>query len=154
MSPESCWAELIRHENLRTEADLDLVRMPFWVCRVSSMLIFDFTDRQMRDDHEITEDALVGDDYGPCQDLGASVRALGASVRARSRAMGVIAPSAALPGHRNLTLFGPRRPIMWGTQPALASAIPTTQAALGRPPEGLLEHVRRLLPDQPAGRLF
>lgn len=146
LSPESCWADLIRHENLRTESDLDLVRMPFWVCRVSSMLIVDFTDRETCVRYGVTGDELVADDYAPCQELGALVRA-------RSSALGVIAPSAALLGHRNLTLFGARRPIMWGAQPALASAIPATQAALGRAPEGLIDDVRRLS-DRPADRLF
>lgn len=147
LSPEACWAELIRHEDLHSEDELDLIRVPFWVCRVSCMMLVDFSDPQTRDDHDIGEDELVGDDYRPCQDLGASVRA-------RGLAVGVVAPSAALPGHRNLTLFGPRRPITWGRQPALASAIPTAQAAIGRPPEGLVDRVRRLLPGRPADRLF
>src|SRR5262249_46321421 len=33
LCPEAAWAKLIRHEDLRSEAELDLVRMPIWVAR-------------------------------------------------------------------------------------------------------------------------
>jgi hypothetical protein len=43
----------------------------------------------------------------------------------------------------NVTLFGPRRVIGFDRTVALASAVPGTVAAIGRPPRGLLPRVVR-----------
>lgn len=134
LTPEAAWAELIRHENLLTEQDLELVRMPFWVCRVSSAMLVDLTLSEERERFGVTTDDLIDDDWQPCQEL---------AVTLRDQVRGVVAPCAALPQHNNLTLFGRRRAINWESRPALASTVPTSQAAIGRPPEGLLDRVRR-----------
>lgn len=145
LSPDAAWAELIRHENLTTEAELDQVRMPFWVCRVPTMHLVDLRGEAERERHAVTLDALVADDWEGCQ------RVLPTLVE---RAMGVIAPCAALPEHANITLFGARRAIKWSTAPALASTVPTAKAAIGRPPDGLLARVRRPTPGPLGDRLF
>lgn len=145
LSPEAAWAELIRHENLRTEDELDLVRMAFWVCRIPTMRIIDLRLPAEREKHDASEDSLIADDWTECQDLGAVLRPVYA---------GVIAPCAALPSKPNVTLFGARRAIAFDARPALASAVPATKAAIGRPPEGLLDQVRRLAGPPATGRLF
>jgi hypothetical protein len=61
----------------------------------------------------------------------------------REETPGVIAPSAALDGHASVTIFGARRAIDWRNKPALASTLPATRAAVGRPPPGLIPKVRR-----------
>ncbi len=144
LTAEGAWAELIRHEDLRSERELDLVRMSIWTCRVPCAMLADLRDPALQVEHGVTEEQLVADDWAACQDL---------SVRLRPLVRGVIAPSAALPGHDSLTLFGPRRPIDWRTAPALASAIPTARIAIGRPPSGLVDRVRRRQASQ-EGRLF
>lgn len=144
LTPEAAWAELIRHEDLRTEADLDLVRMPFWVCRFPSAMLVDLRLPVERERFHISEDDLIDDDWTGCQQL---------AVELRERHQGVIAPSAALPGHPNITIFGRRRAIDWDSRPALSSAVPATRAAIGRPPDGLVDRVRRKTPP-PRDRLF
>jgi hypothetical protein len=56
----------------------------------------------------------------------------------------VLAPSAALPGATNLTLFGPRVASTWGVRTLLVSSLPATKIAVGSPPEGIVERVRQL----------
>jgi RES domain-containing protein len=142
LSPDAAWAELIRHEGLATEAELDLVRMPVWVCHVSSAFIVDLQREDERERFGITYDELISDDWSPCQALAG---------RLRAQHQGIIAPCAALPAHPNLTLFGPRRSIKWMGTPGLASVIAAGRVAIGRPPEGLIDKVRRpvvpVLPD-------
>jgi hypothetical protein len=145
LTPEASWAELIRHENLRHEAELDLVRMPFWVCRVPTAMLVDLRLREEQDRYEIGHAELIADDWNACQSL---------AVRLREHARGVIAPCAALPEHANVTLFGARRAIDWHSRPALASTLPTSRAAIGRPPDALIPRVRRASPKPRGDRLF
>ncbi|MCD6727019.1 MAG: RES family NAD+ phosphorylase [Solirubrobacteraceae bacterium] len=135
LTPDGAWAELIRAEDLGSEQELDLVRMSIWACRVPCAMLVDLTREDARDAHGIGEPDLVGEDRRACQALATRLRA--------TSAKGLLSPSAALPGDVGLTLFGPRRAIDWRREPALASAVPTARVALGRPPEGLLERVRR-----------
>ena len=144
LTPEAAWAELIRHENLRSEQELEFVRMSIWVCRVPVSMLVDLRIAAARDKWQASDEELTGDAWAPCQSLGE---------RLRIDARGVIAPSAALPGHDCLTLFGARRPIAWSATPALASAVPAARVAIGRPPAGLIERVRlKAVPQD--GRLF
>lgn len=141
LTPDAAWAELIRAEALASEEELDQVRMPLWVCTVPATLVIDLRDPAAHERYELTLEQLVADDRKACQAAAPAIR---------TRARGVIAPSAALDGHPNLTLFGARRPIGWLSHPALASTVPATLAAIGRPPRGLLQRVRRpaALPSQ------
>jgi RES domain-containing protein len=145
LTPEAAWAELIRHEDLLTEEELELVRMPIWVCRIATVMLVDLRLAAERDRHGISYDDLIDDDWTPCQRL---------AVVLRERVRGVITPSAALPDHANITLFGPRRAIDWHSRPALASTLPTSRAAIGRPPDGLIPRVRRHARRPPTDRLF
>ena len=144
LAPEAAWAELIRHENLRSEDELEMVRVPLWVCRVRGALLLDLRDDENQQRYSISEEELVDDDWEPCQRLAATLR---------QEYDGVVSPCAALPSEANLTLFGARRAIDWSSKPALASTVPTTQAAIGRPPHALLGRVRRRVPS-PSDRLF
>jgi len=145
LTPGAAWAELIRHENLQTEEELDLVRMPLWVCRIPTVMLIDLRLAAERERHEVRVDDLIDDDWTVCQEL---------AVALREQTRGVIAPCAAMPSHANITLFGRRRAIDWESRPALASALPTSHAAIGRPPDGLIPHVRRPAPAPPGDRLF
>lgn len=145
LCPESAWAELIRAEQLESEEDLNLVRMPLWVCRVPVVAIIDLRDPQMQEHYRIAAEEIVADDWAPCQQ---------AAVALRNDGRGILAGSAALLGHTNMTLFGARRAVDWHTRPALASTLATTQAAIGRPPHGLVERVRHVGPAPEAPQLF
>lgn len=145
LTPDAAWAELIRHEDLYEEAELDLVRMPLWVCRVPKSSLVDLHVQELRERYELDGADLLDDDWSACQRARAALEA---------DARGVIAPSSALPQHANLTLFGARRAINWTRQPILTSTIPATLSALGRPPEGLLAHVRRAAAVVPQDSLF
>lgn len=147
LTPEASWAELIRHEGLKTEEELDLVRMPFWIARIPSSGLLDLRFADERDAYEINHDDLISDDWGACQALAVVLREAGTR--------GVIAPSAALPESASITVFGPRRAIDWTSRPTLASTIPAARAALGRPPAGLLPRVHHRRRPGPLGeRLF
>jgi RES domain-containing protein len=145
LSPEAAWAELIRHESLTTEDDLELVRMPFWVCRFSTGMVIDLRQPLERERYGINDDELIADEWEACQDL---------ALQLRDNQRGVIAPCAALPHHANVTMFGPRRAIGWDKAAALSSVVPATRVAIGRPPEGLLDRVRSPAVRPDGDRLF
>lgn len=132
-TPDAAWAELIRAEGLRTEEELDLVRMPIWVCRFPSSGLLDLRSGDAQKTAKVREADLIADDWSACQTLGAELRESYA---------GAIAPCAALEGHANVTIFGPRRMIDWRERAALASAVPACVASFGRPRPNLVQHVR------------
>ncbi len=135
LCPEAAWAELIRYEGLETEAELDEVRMPLWVCRIPSAGLLDLRERGEQNNWALDDDALIADDWTRTQNCGAILR---------ERVVGIVTYCAALPMHGNITLFGPRRAVDWHSRPALASTLPTSRVAIGRPPPGLIDHVRRI----------
>jgi hypothetical protein len=137
MTPDAAWAELIRSENLRTEAELDELRMPIWACRYPASNLVDFGEHHACERLGISATELVADDCSPCQALGRRLRI--------DSCPGVIAPCVALDGHWNVTLFGARRQIDWRDRPALARTVPATVVSVGRPRRNLINEVRRRL---------
>lgn len=135
LSPDAAWAELIRAEDLRTEAELDLVRMPLWVCRVLTTGLIDLRLPEMQEAHAIGEDVQRADDHERCRLAGARIRLV---------CRGIVSFSAALAQHANLTMFGPRRAVDWRRHSSLASTLPAAVSATGRPPSGLLPRVEML----------
>jgi hypothetical protein len=138
LCPEASWAELIRYENLTTEEELDQVRMPLWVCRIPELGLLDLRDAENQRRCDLTAEELVADAWTATQR---------SSTKLREEVPGILTPSSALPGHTNVTLFGPRRSVDWHTRPALASTLPTTRVAIGRPPPDLVGLVRRPGPE-------
>jgi RES domain-containing protein len=131
---DGAWAELVRAENLRSEQEIALIRMPMWVAEVDIQRIADYETFEKAEEAGFPADALVDDDYSRCQDEGGRLR--------RAGIQGVLAPSAALPGSCNLTIFGARIASTWQVRPLLASSIPAMRIAVGCPPEGVVERVR------------
>jgi len=133
-SPDAAWAELARREDLRTEEELALIRMPMWAIHVNQANIVDYRTFDKAEAAGFDPEALIAEDYSMCQAEGRRLRDAGYD--------GVIAPNAALPYHHNLTLFGPRIRASWGLPVRLASATPATVVALGCPSPGLTLSVR------------
>jgi len=137
LSPEAAWAELIRAEDLTSEAEVRLVRMPMWVLRVHETHLADYGTFEKAEAAGFPAEALVEDDHERCRVEAIRLRELGFR--------GVLAPSAALPGAVNLTLFGARLAVEWDCvdDGRLSSFVPAKQLAVGHPPEDLLPHVRQ-----------
>jgi len=133
---EGAWSELIRAEGLRSDIEVSLVRMPMWVAELRIQRLADYRTFDAAQEAGFPPDALVDDDYSRCQEEGRRLRSEGFQ--------GVLAPSAALPGAVNLTIFGPRIASSWNREPVLASSVPTVRIAVGAPPEGIVERVRHL----------
>lgn len=136
LTSEGSWAELIRSERLLTLEDLRLVSMPMWVLRVRETNIADYSTFELAEAAGFPPDALVSEDYQRCQAEAQRLRDEGFR--------GVLAPSAALPGSVNLTLFGRRLAVSWNHPETtlMASFVRAKQLAVGRPPDELLQAVR------------
>lgn len=136
LSTDGAWAELIRNEELRSEDEVAMVSVSMWAVLADEAVVADYSTFERAERAGFDPALLVNEDYDACQAEGARLRAKGYS--------GVIAPSAALPGALNLTLFGPRMMSTWGRPPLLASSVPATIITKGAPPPGLLPSVRHL----------
>jgi hypothetical protein len=135
LSTDGAWAELIRNEELRTEDEVAMVSVSMWAADIDQGMVVDYSSFERAEQAGFDPSALVDEDYVRCQREGARLRGLNYA--------GVVAPSAALPGAVNLTLFGPRIASTWGRTTLLASSIPATIITKGAPPPGLLSRVRR-----------
>jgi hypothetical protein len=125
LHPDGAWADLVRAENLRSEPEIEMIRTVIWSAMVSEAPVVDYSTFEKAVDQGFVADALVDDDHARCREEGSRLRDLGFQ--------GILAPSAALPGTLNLTLFGPRVLAAWGTPPKLASSIPVCALARGAP---------------------
>jgi RES domain-containing protein len=136
LTPEGSWAELIRAERLRTPQELRLVSMPMWVLKVRETNLADYSTFERAHAAGFPPDALVDEDYERCQAEAQRLRERGFR--------GVLAPSAALSGAVNLTLFGRRLTVPWDypQDRLMASFVRAKRLAVGRPPEELLPLVR------------
>lgn len=133
LSAEAPFAELIRHENLRTEEEAAMLRTTLWQLRVDEGALADYSTFEKAEEAGFPPEALVDDDHERCQAEAAWLRSHGLR--------GVLGPSAALPGSTNLTLFGPRVAVQWDVPPKLAFALPVQRLATGAPPRGLVGRV-------------
>jgi hypothetical protein len=134
-STDGAWAELIRSEGLTAEAEVAMVSVQMWAIQVNQAMVVDYSTFERAEGAGLNPGALVSEDYEDCQREGARLRQLGYS--------GVLAPSAALPGEIDLTLFGPRMASTWNRPPLLASSLPATVITKGAPPPALLRRVRQ-----------
>ncbi|HLB21660.1 MAG TPA: RES family NAD+ phosphorylase [Solirubrobacteraceae bacterium] len=133
LDSEAPFAEMLRHENLRTEEAASHFRSTLWQLQVESELIVDYRSFELAEAAGFDPEALVADDHERCQAEAEWLRGHGAR--------GLVSPSAALPGSVNLTLFGPRVCVPWGATPELASSIPAQRLTTGNPPAGLTARV-------------
>jgi RES domain-containing protein len=134
LHPMTPWAELLRNEDRRTRERALLMRYPLWALRVQLAedpieLTFDAAG-----DFGLAAEDLVSDDQGPCRALARAFRHGGPTA--------FVAPSAALPGTKNLVVLEPRVLAPWDQAPIADVDWPGSLASQdGRCPEGLWDLV-------------
>jgi hypothetical protein len=131
LHPLGPWAEFLRGEELR---DVTVVRQRVWALRlrVGGLVRLGFGEAT---EHGVRPGDLVSDDHRACRRLAARLREQGAT--------GAIVPSAALPGTRNVVLFGPRVSSPWTVEPLGPVDLPAGLTAdAARPPAALVDAVR------------
>jgi hypothetical protein len=134
LHPLTPWAELLRNEDRRTREQAVLMRYPLWALR----LRFDEPPLELTFDNArdlgLNADDLVADDHAPCRALAQTFRAGGPGA--------FIAPSAALPGTKNLVVLEPHVLAPWNQVPIDEIDWPGSLASQdGRCPEGLWDLV-------------
>jgi len=134
LDPMAPMAEMLRHEDLRTEAEASHYRTTLWQIRVDEGCVVDYSTFEKADAAGFPAEALVADDHERCQAeaqwlIGCGARAL-------------LAPCAALTGNVNLAIFGPRVKIPWDSQTRLASTLPVQRLSTGSAQPGLVGQVR------------
>src|SRR5207249_486426 len=98
------------------------LRLRMWVLRIPAEEIFDLNYDSAPELH-LEPHQLISDDYGACQDLGDRCRTDAALPKI------LRVPSAALPGTRNIVIFGARVAVEYLREPIDEMDIPTTVAA-------------------------
>jgi hypothetical protein len=131
---EAPFAEMLRHEDLRSETEAAMFRATLWQLQVNEGVVVDYGTFEKAEAAGFPPEALVDDDHELCQREAQRLDSLGAG--------GILSPSAALPGSTSLTLFGPRVPIAWEANVEISTAIPAQPLATGTPSEGLIERTR------------
>lgn len=134
LDTEAPFAEVLRHEDLRTEEAASHYFSTMWQMRIVSEAIVDYQSFALADAAGFDPAALVSDDHERCQAEASWLMSRGAR--------GVLAPCAALPGSVDLTLFGPRVAVPWDAAIELASSVPAQKLTTGHPPAGLTGRVR------------
>jgi RES domain-containing protein len=134
LDAEAPFAEVLRHEDLRTEEAASHYFSTVWQMRIVSEAVVDYRSFALADAAGFDAAALVSDDHERCQAEASWLMSRGAR--------GVLAPCAALPGSVDLTLFGPRVAVPWDAAIELASSVPAQKLTTGHPPTGLTTRVR------------
>lgn len=136
LHPLTPWAEILRGQGIRTPEEVAEMRQRLWVARFeieADRVTFDTAES-----FDIAPRQLIGDDYGPCQELGERRLNLGLP-------NAITVPSAALPGTENLVVFGPLVGSPFSARALSPDDVPVSVAAdYARPTETLLPFVRHL----------
>lgn len=136
LHPLTPWAEYLRSNDLRDIESLAERRLRIWVLQLdlSPAVEIDFDNAG---DYGLRPDDLVDDDHRVCQELGDRLRSDPTLPET------LIVPSAALPGTKNVVIFGERVRIPYGWNPVDEGDIPTSVLAeRSQPPDGIAALVR------------
>jgi hypothetical protein len=98
---DASWAEHVRRYGVRTEDERRHFRLRLWRMQVIERRIADLSTFDQIEACGLEPARLVDDDHTYCHHLAVALREAGFR--------GVLAPSAAVPGAVNFTLFGSRR---------------------------------------------
>jgi hypothetical protein len=131
--PLGPFAELMRNHDLRTDAQVLSLRVRTWALKVDIEDLPQITFENAGD-FGIGAADLVADNPEPCRAL---------AERLRPDVAGVVVPSGALPGTRNVVLFGPRVAEPYLVEPISPIDVPAGITAHGaRPVRTLIGIVR------------
>ncbi len=134
LHPLGPFAEFLRGHSLRLPEQVRQVRERTWALRLEQQGLAEIGFANARE-FGLEPAELVADDPAACRQRAAELRSAGVP--------GIIVPSAALPGTRNLVLFGARVGSPYLLEPLGAVDIPASITAdAGRPPISLLDLVR------------
>jgi hypothetical protein len=126
-------AEFMRANDVRLPQQVRQVRQRTWALRVEIDGLPEIT-LAAADDFGLDATSLVADDPSGCQELGE---------RLRDQVPGIVVPSAALPGTRNVVLFGQRVGSPYLIDPISTVDVPASITAhAARPILSLLDVVR------------
>jgi hypothetical protein len=126
-------AELVRNNDFRSREQILAIRTRTWALQLDLDGVPEITFDNAGA-FDVTARDLVADDHTACRRL---------ATRLRARHRGVIVPSAALPGTRNVVLFGARVAAPYVVEPVTPLDVPASITAQdGRPLLSLLELVR------------
>jgi RES domain-containing protein len=95
-SENGAWAELFRHHEPGGVSPLEVIRR-IGQARVRGLRVLDLTDAGVREILGVSERDLIGDDLSPCQQIADYAHSSGFDA--------ILAPSAALEGHRTVAFF-------------------------------------------------
>jgi len=133
LHPLGPFAELMRRADLRTVEQARAVQMRTWALEAPLDALPEITF-DSAEQFGIAAEDLVSDDQHACRELAGVLR---------EQLPGAIVPSAALPGTRNVVLFGPRVAAPYLIRPVSALDIAASITAEdGRPLTSLLSIVR------------
>lgn len=125
-------AEFMRANDVRLPEQVRQVRQRTWALRLEIDGLPEIT-LATAEDFGLEATGLVADDASRCQDLG---------MRLRDEVPGIVVPSAALPGTRNVVLLGPRVGSPYLVDPISAVDVPASITAhAARPILSLLDVV-------------
>lgn len=142
LEPLGAWAELVRFEGIRGASRAEQYRRRLWLVLVREHDVADLSSFERLAACGLDPRLAVGE-HEPAQALARELRDAGYR--------GLLAPSAALVGATNLTLFGPRfeKVLLGGLErwpnPAPGRWLPCSLVAEGSPPAELL--VETTFPD-------
>jgi RES domain len=134
LHPCGPFAELIRANSLQLPEQVRRVRERTWALRLEQDGLLEIS---FENAHEfgLAAGDLIDDDPTRCQHLASDLRSKGVT--------GIVVPSAALPGTKNVVLFGPRVGSPYLLEPLGAVDLPASITAHdGRPIVSLLGQVR------------
>jgi RES domain-containing protein len=128
-------AELMRGHSLRRPDQIRHVRARTWALRLTHHGALPEIGFDTAQEHGLKARDLVADDHARCRRLAERLR--------RAGTPGIVVPSAALPGTRNVVLFGPRVGSPYLLEPLGEVDVPASITAhAGRPIASLIERVR------------
>jgi RES domain-containing protein len=154
LHPLGPWAEYIRFNGLREAAELAARRLRLWAVKVdlSAALEISFANATR---FGLDPEDLTGDDHSPCQRFADTLRDDSSAPKM------IVVPSAALPGTRNVVIFGERAAIPFNWQPLGPTDLPAAIVAESSgAPRGIVSLVRYRGQPNPeleaweAGRLY
>jgi RES domain-containing protein len=147
LDADAPYAEMIRHQQLKTEDEAATLRVWLWEVRLHGAAIVDYSTFELAEAAGFPADALVDDNHERCQHEAVWLQ--------ENRARGVLAPLAARPGSISLTLFGPRVEVTWDTTTQLSAEVPVRRiGGKGAPPTGLVADVRHFGKPHPTLEAF